>query len=138
MIIQTLQDTDCTECYCGWCGRSSDSLSCRSCKTLFCASCIKRNFGEEYLSKVQASGWNCFCCSPSILHKMKLALDEAMKSGVSVVSSSDSEFWFWFWYFRFRRQYSNQVMGIFTLETFVQNVSCFSFALWNLMATCFF
>lgn len=86
-----VKDTDCSECYCGWCGRSSDLLRCRSCKMLFCASCIERNFGEEYLSKVQASGWNCFCCSPSILHKMKLALDEAMKSGVSAVSSSDTD-----------------------------------------------
>ncbi|XP_030511569.1 protein CHROMATIN REMODELING 20 isoform X2 [Rhodamnia argentea] len=85
-----VKDTDCSECYCEWCGRSSDLLSCRSCKTLFCASCIKRNFGEEYMSKVQAFGWNCFCCSPSVLHKMKLELDEAIKSGVSVVSSSGS------------------------------------------------
>ncbi|KAI6692762.1 hypothetical protein NL676_020472 [Syzygium grande] len=86
-----VKDVDCSECYCGWCGGSSDLLSCRACKTLFCASCVKRNFGEVYLSKVQASGWNCFCCSPSVLHKLKLELDEAMKSGVSVVSSSDTD-----------------------------------------------
>ncbi|KAI6692769.1 hypothetical protein NL676_020479 [Syzygium grande] len=76
-----VKDADCSECYCGWCGGSSDLLSCRACKTLFCASCIKRNYGEVYLSKVQASGWNCFSCSLSVLHTPKLALDEAMKSG---------------------------------------------------------
>ncbi|XP_030443184.1 protein CHROMATIN REMODELING 20-like [Syzygium oleosum] len=86
-----VKDADCSECYCGWCGGSGDLLSCRACKTLFCAICIQRNFGEVYLSKVQASGWNCFSCSPSVLHKLKLALDEAMKSGVSVVSSSDTD-----------------------------------------------
>lgn len=86
-----LQDPDCSEGYCGWCGRSSDLVSCKSCKTLFCTTCIKRNIGEEYLSKVQASGWKCCCCSPTLLQRLTLELEKAMGSGDLMVTSSDSD-----------------------------------------------
>ncbi|KAK4799952.1 hypothetical protein SAY86_025317 [Trapa natans] len=86
-----VKDPDCLECYCGWCGQSSDLVSCKSCKQLFCSSCIKRNLGEEILSKVQASGWQCCGCSPSVLQRLTLELDEAMKSNTVEVSSSDSD-----------------------------------------------
>lgn len=86
-----VQDPDCLECYCGWCGRSSDLVSCKSCKQLFCTSCIKRNLGEEFLSKVQALDWQCCGCSPSVLQKLTLELDEAMRSNNIEVSSSDTD-----------------------------------------------
>ncbi|XP_057961873.1 protein CHROMATIN REMODELING 20 isoform X2 [Malania oleifera] len=86
-----MKDPDCSECYCGWCGRSSDLISCKSCKTLFCATCIKRNVGEEFVSGEQAGSWKCCCCSPNLLKQLTLELHKALGSGVLVVSSSDSE-----------------------------------------------
>ncbi|KAJ6877208.1 protein CHROMATIN REMODELING 20-like [Populus alba x Populus x berolinensis] len=86
-----LKDPDCSECYCGWCGRNNDLVSCKSCRTLFCTACIKRNIGEEYLYKVPVSGWQCCCCSPSLLQRLTSQLEKAMGSGDIMVSSSDSD-----------------------------------------------
>ncbi|GFS30185.1 P-loop containing nucleoside triphosphate hydrolases superfamily protein [Actinidia rufa] len=86
-----LKDPDCLECYCGWCGGNKSLLSCRLCKMLFCSSCVKRNLGEEFLLKVQVSGWQCCCCSPNILHSLTLQLEKAMGSTYPTVSSSDSD-----------------------------------------------
>lgn len=86
-----LQDADFSECFCGWCGRSSDLLSCKSCDMLFCNTCILRNFGEECLSRVKLSGWQCCCCSPSVLGTLTLQLYKAMEADDVIVSSSDSE-----------------------------------------------
>lgn len=93
LTLVILQDVDCSECYCRWCGRSSDLLSCRLCKTLFCSLCIQRNLGEEFLSGIKASGWQCCCCSPSILKNLTLALEKAIESqGLAADdSSSDSD-----------------------------------------------
>lgn len=85
------QDADCSECYCVWCGRSSDLVSCKSCKTLFCSTCVKRNIGEACLSEVQASRWQCCSCSPSLLKRLTSELEKAMGSGDMVVSSSESD-----------------------------------------------
>ncbi|OMO96092.1 SNF2-related protein [Corchorus olitorius] len=85
------KDADCLECYCGWCGQSDDLVSCKSCKTLFCAKCIKRNIGEEFLLEVQSSGWQCCRCLPSLLQKLTSELERATGSGDTMVSSSDSE-----------------------------------------------
>ncbi|OMO84522.1 SNF2-related protein [Corchorus capsularis] len=85
------KDADCLECYCRWCGQSDDLVSCKSCKTLFCAKCIKRNIGEEFLLEVQSSGWQCCRCLPSLLHKLTSELERATGSGDTMVSSSDSE-----------------------------------------------
>ncbi|KAI3776396.1 hypothetical protein L1987_46177 [Smallanthus sonchifolius] len=84
-------DPDCAECFCGWCGRSGDLLSCRSCKNLFCTSCIKKNLGEECLLKAQDLGWHCCCCSPSILQPLTLQLEKAFTSRSESSSSSDSD-----------------------------------------------
>lgn len=86
-----VQDPDCLECYCGWCGGSSNLVSCNSCKQLFCTNCIKRNLGEEFLSKVQTSGWQCCGCYPSVLQRLTLELDEAMGLEGVEVSSSNSD-----------------------------------------------
>ncbi|KAA3472957.1 protein CHROMATIN REMODELING 20 [Gossypium australe] len=86
-----MKDSECSECYCGWCGQSNDLLSCESCKTLFCTKCVRKNIGEKYLLEVQASGWQCCCCSPTILQKLTSDLERAMGSSETTVSSSDSE-----------------------------------------------
>ncbi|KAG9447661.1 hypothetical protein H6P81_013789 [Aristolochia fimbriata] len=85
------KDPDCSECYCGWCGRSNDLISCKSCKILFCTMCMKRNFGEKHLSEVKASGWNCCCCSPASLHELMCACHKALEAAGQVSSSSDSD-----------------------------------------------
>ncbi|KAK9082988.1 hypothetical protein Scep_029459 [Stephania cephalantha] len=85
------KDPDCCECYCGWCGRSSDLINCRTCKMLFCAPCIKYNFGEEYLSTCQNSGWQCCCCSPILLRRLTLECEEALAAEDASVSTSDSD-----------------------------------------------
>ncbi|KAH9706875.1 protein CHROMATIN REMODELING 20 [Citrus sinensis] len=87
-----VKDADCSECYCVWCGRSSDLVSCKSCKTLFCTTCVKRNISEACLSdEVQASCWQCCCCSPSLLKRLTSELGRAMGSENLIVSSSESD-----------------------------------------------
>ncbi|XP_024988979.1 protein CHROMATIN REMODELING 20 isoform X4 [Cynara cardunculus var. scolymus] len=83
-------DPDCSEGFCGWCGKSKDLISCRACKTLFCTSCIKRNLGEDFFLKAQDSGWQCCCCSPSILQPLTSQLEKAFISR-SESSSSESD-----------------------------------------------
>lgn len=86
-----MQDPVCAECYCGWCGRSTDLVNCKSCKTLFCMICIKRNIGTECLSEVQNASWQCCCCRPGLLQKLTLELEKAMVVERSIDSSSDSD-----------------------------------------------
>nr|GEV58512.1 protein chromatin remodeling 20 isoform X1 [Tanacetum cinerariifolium] len=83
------KDPDCAECFCGWCGRIGDLVSCGSCKNLFCTSCIKKNLGEDCLLKAQGSGWKCCCCSPSILQPLTSLLEKAFTSRSESSSSSD-------------------------------------------------
>ncbi|XP_077250918.1 protein CHROMATIN REMODELING 20-like isoform X2 [Tasmannia lanceolata] len=92
-IEQLMQqkDPDCSECYCGWCGRSNDLINCKSCKSLFCTICIRKNFGEERLSELQASGWHCCCCSPSLLQNFIREYNKALQVGDKVASCSDSD-----------------------------------------------
>lgn len=86
-----VKDVESAESYCGWCGQSNDLVSCKSCKTLFCSKCIRRNIGEECLLEVQAHGWQCCCCLPSLLQKLTSELERAVGSQDTMVSSSDSE-----------------------------------------------
>ncbi|XP_022144469.1 protein CHROMATIN REMODELING 20-like [Momordica charantia] len=88
---KNVKEPDCSECYCGWCGRNADLVSCKSCKTLFCISCIRRNLGVECLIKAQSSGWHCCCCCPSLLERLTMQLEEALGSGDLTGSSSDSD-----------------------------------------------
>ncbi|KAF8116177.1 hypothetical protein N665_0020s0036 [Sinapis alba] len=78
------------ERHCEWCGHIADLINCRSCEKLFCASCIKRNIGDEYLSEAQSSGWDCCCCAPIPLRRLTLELEKAMGDKKSMESSSDS------------------------------------------------
>lgn len=86
-----VQDVDCSECYCRWCGRCSDLLSCKSCKRLFCSVCIRRNLGEEILTGIKTSGWQCCCCSPSILLPLVSVLEKIMESQGLVDSNTDTD-----------------------------------------------
>ncbi|KAE8662602.1 Protein CHROMATIN REMODELING 20 [Hibiscus syriacus] len=86
-----MKGPDCSECYCGWCGQSKDLLSCKSCKTLFCMKCIRKNIGEECLLEVQASGWQCCSCLPTLLQKLASELERAIAFQDTIVSSSDSD-----------------------------------------------
>ncbi|XP_008441788.2 protein CHROMATIN REMODELING 20 isoform X5 [Cucumis melo] len=88
---KNVKEPDCSECYCGWCGHNADLVSCKSCKTLFCTGCIRRNLGVECLLKAQASGWHCCCCRPSLLLPLTTQLEEALGSEESTGSSSDSD-----------------------------------------------
>ncbi|OVA02313.1 SNF2-related [Macleaya cordata] len=93
MVEEKMQekDPDCCECYCGWCGRCNDLISCKSCKMLFCTTCIKGNFGENFLSEYQASTWHCCCCSPNLLQQLTIECEKALSAGGLSVSSSDSD-----------------------------------------------
>ncbi|KAF8401988.1 hypothetical protein HHK36_012939 [Tetracentron sinense] len=85
------KDPDCSECYCGWCGRNSDLISCKLCKMLFCSTCIKRNIGEECLSELHSTSWQCCCCSPNLLQRLTIECEKAIGAGGLMVSSSDSD-----------------------------------------------
>ncbi|EXB93143.1 Transcriptional regulator ATRX-like protein [Morus notabilis] len=87
-----VMDPDCAECYCGWCGRSTDLVNCKSCKMFFCMICIKGNIGTECLSEVQNASWQCCCCCrPGLLQKLTLELEKAMVVERSIDSSSESD-----------------------------------------------
>ncbi|CAI0385224.1 unnamed protein product [Linum tenue] len=79
------------ECYCGWCGKSKDLVSCNSCKLLFCKYCITRNISDVCRMDSLASGWLCCCCSPSLLNRLTSELEKAIGSVDSMVTSSDSD-----------------------------------------------
>ncbi|KAK7278207.1 hypothetical protein RJT34_23232 [Clitoria ternatea] len=75
---------------CTWCGGSSELVSCKSCKTLFCIKCLKKNLGVELAADAQATSWHCCCCRPSLLQRLSFQLEKAMGSA-DVVSSSGSD-----------------------------------------------
>ncbi|KAF9612310.1 hypothetical protein IFM89_038913, partial [Coptis chinensis] len=85
------KDPDCSECYCGWCGKSTDLITCKACKMLFCSTCVKCNFGEACLAEFQASLWHCFCCSPTLLDKLTVECEKALAAKGHSMSSSDSD-----------------------------------------------
>ncbi|XP_026421717.1 protein CHROMATIN REMODELING 20-like [Papaver somniferum] len=85
------KDPDCCECYCGWCGRSNELISCKSCKLLFCTTCIKGNLGESFSLKIQASVWQCCCCAPSLLQQLTVECEKALLVEGFSGTSSDSD-----------------------------------------------
>ncbi|KAJ4895482.1 Protein CHROMATIN REMODELING 20 [Raphanus sativus] len=76
---------DSLERYCEWCGHIADLIDCHSCEKHFCASCIKRNIGDECLSEAQSYGRVCCCCAPISLQRLTLELEKA--TGVNKSSS---------------------------------------------------
>lgn len=91
LVESIMKDVDCSECYCGWCGKNRDLKSCRSCKALFCVSCIRRNLGEKCLLEIQTSSWQCCCCNPSILQHLTSQLEELIESESQTDSSSETD-----------------------------------------------
>ncbi|ERN15878.1 protein CHROMATIN REMODELING 20 [Amborella trichopoda] len=85
------KDPDCSECYCGWCGKVDDLIGCRLCAMLFCARCIGRNFSKEKLERVRSCGWECCCCAPDQLEQLVLECDNALRVSDNVASSSGSD-----------------------------------------------
>ncbi|GAB4835468.1 hypothetical protein Ancab_000376 [Ancistrocladus abbreviatus] len=85
------KDTDCSVSYCTWCGHGADLINCKSCKTLFCEQCIKRNLGEECLAEFKLHGWKCCCCSPKLVRRLTLEFEKAFGSKDLTISSSDSD-----------------------------------------------
>ncbi|XP_031481997.1 protein CHROMATIN REMODELING 20 isoform X2 [Nymphaea colorata] len=81
------KDPDCSECSCGWCGRSNDLINCKTCKMLFCTICIRRNLGEDCL---KPNGWVCCCCCRSMLEQLISDCKEALTTDSLVVSCSES------------------------------------------------
>ncbi|CAL9164856.1 protein CHROMATIN REMODELING 20-like isoform X1 [Musa acuminata AAA Group] len=77
--------------YCRWCSKCDDLIRCKSCKMLFCAMCIARNFGETRLLDVETNGWDCCCCSPVLLHQFISECEKALKGFMVSSSESDSE-----------------------------------------------
>ncbi|KAF6144435.1 hypothetical protein GIB67_024662 [Kingdonia uniflora] len=86
-----IKDPDCSECYCGWCGRCKDLIRCIACEILICITCIKRNIGEERLSEYQTDGWHCCCCSPSLLQRLTVECKKAVVAKGLVISSTNSD-----------------------------------------------
>ncbi|KAI8539501.1 hypothetical protein RHMOL_Rhmol09G0188200 [Rhododendron molle] len=67
-------------------------IVCRDCKCFIEEKMhLQRNLGEECLLKVQLSGWQCCCCSPSVLQQLTLQLEKAIGSIAPMISSSDSD-----------------------------------------------
>lgn len=85
------KDLGSMEGYCAWCGGTQNLLTCMSCKTLFCDTCIKRNLGEGRLLEIQQSSWICCCCSPDMLQKLTSLLVNNIESKSLTTSSSDSD-----------------------------------------------
>ncbi|GMG99879.1 hypothetical protein Nepgr_001719 [Nepenthes gracilis] len=90
-VNMRLKDPDCSVCYCGWCGRGGDLITCKSCDLLFCMQCIKRNIGEEFLSQIKLQGWQCCCCSPNLVQRLTLEFEKAFGSKDLTSSSSDTD-----------------------------------------------
>ncbi|KAL2325330.1 hypothetical protein Fmac_024388 [Flemingia macrophylla] len=82
---------DWLEGYCRWCGESSDLVSCKLCKMLFCTKCLKKNLGVELVPEAQATSWHCCCCHPNLLQRLSLQLEKAMGSSDIMVCSSSSD-----------------------------------------------
>ncbi|CAI0433576.1 unnamed protein product [Linum tenue] len=89
LIEEKLRRKD-PECYCGWCGKSKDLVSCNSCKLLFCKYCITKNISDVCRLDSLAFGWQCCCCSPSLLDRLTSELEKAIGSADSIITSSDS------------------------------------------------
>ena len=64
---------------CLWCGGASERndddaeasgelLGCDDCHRWECAACVRRNFGDDELSRVRAAdSWTCYACDPAAL-----------------------------------------------------------------------
>ncbi|XP_074133754.1 transcriptional regulator ATRX-like [Sminthopsis crassicaudata] len=54
---------------CRWCAEGGRLIFCNFCSNLFCTKCIRRNLGENELSKAMDNNikWSCYICQPEPL-----------------------------------------------------------------------
>lgn len=63
---------DGSELYCRWCGQGGQVFCCSDCPHVFCAKCIKRNFGQSKILEIKCvDDWKCFKCNPECLKHLR-------------------------------------------------------------------
>jgi len=75
----TEKDDEGFDVYCAWCGDGGALINCESvlddeysCQKSFCESCLKRNLGRDFVSKVKdVNRWECILCKPFSLYDLQ-------------------------------------------------------------------
>ncbi|XP_035431005.1 uncharacterized protein LOC118263260 [Spodoptera frugiperda] len=63
---------DGSELYCRWCGQGGQVFCCSDCPHVFCAKCVKRNFGMSKAKEIEnIDDWKCFKCNNKCLWDLR-------------------------------------------------------------------
>lgn len=77
-------DEDEEDKYCRWCGRGGKLFLCSKCICGFCASCIKKHFGNDVLTAVKNDDdWMCFFCEPKPLWRLRQICSYAIEKSLN-------------------------------------------------------